>query len=66
MSPQSRKAFDDTVRDPEFLADAARQNLDVNTPMTGAKVDELIAELYATPQEVIDKTLGLIDMSTYR
>jgi tripartite-type tricarboxylate transporter receptor subunit TctC len=47
-----RAAFDATMKDPEYLAEAAQRRLDVN-PMSGAAIDKLIAELYATPPEVI-------------
>lgn len=42
-----RKAFDDTVKDADFLAEAKQRLLDVN-PMSGAEVDKLIGELYQT------------------
>jgi tripartite-type tricarboxylate transporter receptor subunit TctC len=47
-----RRAFDATMQDPEFLADANRQGLDVR-PVTGAEADALIAQVYATPPEVV-------------
>src|SRR5215467_3226026 len=47
-----RHAFDATMEDPEFLADANRQGLDVR-PMTGTAADALIAEIYATTPEVV-------------
>jgi tripartite-type tricarboxylate transporter receptor subunit TctC len=47
-----RAAFDATMRDPEFLAEAKRRGLDVN-PVSGAKIDKLIGELYATPGDII-------------
>ncbi len=47
-----RTAFDETMKDPEFLADAARQRLAV-TPMTGTDVERAIKELYQTPADVI-------------
>jgi len=47
-----RSAFDATMRDPEFLADANRQGLDVR-PVTGAAADALIAEVYATAPDVV-------------
>jgi len=42
-----RKAFDETLRDPEFLAEAARLNLEV-TPVPGERIQALIADLYRT------------------
>ena len=47
-----RAAFDDTMKDPEFLADAAQAQLDVN-PLSGAKINELVDELYKTPKDVV-------------
>ena len=48
-----RRAFDDTMRDPEFLADAAKIQADVR-PTTGEEVQKLVARVYATPRPVID------------
>jgi tripartite-type tricarboxylate transporter receptor subunit TctC len=47
-----RSAFDATMRDPEFLADADRQGFDVR-PITGAAADALIAQVYATAPDVV-------------
>ena len=47
-----RTAFDETMRDPEYLAEAKLRGLEVN-PMSGAAIDKLIAELYATPPDVV-------------
>jgi tripartite-type tricarboxylate transporter receptor subunit TctC len=47
-------AFDNTMKDPEFLAEAQRLNLDVN-PLGAGAIDQIIAELYATPKSVLEK-----------
>ena len=47
-----RAAFDATMRDPEYLAEAKQRGLEVN-PMTGAAIDKLIADLYTTPADVV-------------
>jgi tripartite-type tricarboxylate transporter receptor subunit TctC len=57
--PENRKAaliaaFDATMKDPEFLADGQKLNLDVN-PVTAKALNELLAELYATPKDVLQK-----------
>ncbi len=57
--PADRKAaliaaFDATMKDSDYLADAQRLNIDVN-PVSGAEIDKLLAELYATPKDVIRK-----------
>jgi tripartite-type tricarboxylate transporter receptor subunit TctC len=47
-----REAFAATMKDPDFLAEAARQNLDVS-PATGTEVEGLIREVYASPPEAV-------------
>lgn len=50
-----RKALADTFRDPAFLADSKRMALGVNTPKTGAQIQQLIADTYRTPPKTIDR-----------
>jgi hypothetical protein len=57
--PPDRKAalitaFERTMGDPEFLAEAQKLNLDVN-PLDARKMDGLLVELYATPRQVVEK-----------
>ena len=47
-----RRAFDQTMTDPEFLADAEKSGLDVN-PLTGEALNQLVTKLYDTPQDVV-------------
>jgi tripartite-type tricarboxylate transporter receptor subunit TctC len=54
-----RQAFEATMRDPEFLAEARQRLLDVN-PMSGAEIDKLVGELYQTPPDVIAATKAVI------
>ena len=49
-----RDAFDATMMDPEFLADAARQGLDVR-PLGGAEAQALIREVYASSPETVKR-----------
>jgi tripartite-type tricarboxylate transporter receptor subunit TctC len=49
-----RTAFDETMTDPEFIADAEKAALAIN-PLSGAAIDALLGELYATPKEVAAK-----------
>lgn len=53
-----RAAFDKTMTDPEFLAEAAKMDLTV-TPTSAAEVDRQIAELYATPPALIARAKQL-------
>jgi hypothetical protein len=47
-----RAAFDETMRDPNFLADIAKQRLKV-TPITGADMDKMIAEMKQAPKDIV-------------
>jgi tripartite-type tricarboxylate transporter receptor subunit TctC len=47
-----RDAFDATMKDPDFLADMARQKLEVR-PVPGTKLDELVQEVYGYPADVV-------------
>jgi tripartite-type tricarboxylate transporter receptor subunit TctC len=62
--PNDRKAaliaaFDKTMKDPEFLSEAQKLNLDVN-PVSAKAIDGQLAELYATPKEVLEKAAQAI------
>lgn len=57
--PEDRRAalvaaFDATMKDAEFLAEATKLSIDVN-PVSGKDIDKLLAELYATPKDVLAK-----------
>lgn len=47
-----RAAFEQTMTDPAFLADAGKVGVDV-APMKGSEILELLRGLYATPQPVV-------------
>jgi tripartite-type tricarboxylate transporter receptor subunit TctC len=50
-----RKAFQDTLKDPEFLEDIRTSKIDFDGPADGDTVAQLIKGFYATPQSVIDR-----------
>jgi tripartite-type tricarboxylate transporter receptor subunit TctC len=49
-----RAAFDATMQDPEFVAETNKVKLEVS-PTSGAEIDRLLAQVYDTPKEVIEK-----------
>ena len=49
-----RKAFDDMLKDPEFIASAARSGLPVE-PVSGLELQKLVTEMSQTPPDVIKK-----------
>ena len=55
-----RRAFDETVRDPEFLAEAVKLSVDID-PMTGAEMQEAVKQILATPKDVIVRTQAALE-----
>ena len=55
-----RKAFANLLADPAFEADLKKMNLDFENPMSGQQVEAMIARLYATPEDVLNKVNGLM------
>jgi tripartite-type tricarboxylate transporter receptor subunit TctC len=49
-----RKAFDATMADPQFQADAAKMRVDVS-PLPGATVQELVQKFYAAPKTIVEQ-----------
>jgi tripartite-type tricarboxylate transporter receptor subunit TctC len=49
-----RKAFQDTMKDPEFLADAAKSRLDID-PVTGTELENLVRGLFKLRPSMISK-----------
>lgn len=47
-----RAAFDATMKDPAFLAEAKKLDLEVR-PVSGVEVEKLIKEIYASPPDVV-------------
>lgn len=54
-----RAAFMATMTDPAFLAEAETAQLEVN-PVTGAELQQLVAEIYRTPPEVVQRAVALL------
>ncbi|MCC6887212.1 MAG: hypothetical protein IT536_01535 [Hyphomicrobiales bacterium] len=54
-----RKAFMDTMKDEEFLADAAKAQLEI-TPVSGVVVQKLVVDAYKTDPAVVRKAVELL------
>jgi tripartite-type tricarboxylate transporter receptor subunit TctC len=54
-----RAAFDATVVDSQFLADAETARIAIQ-PLSGAKVQEIVAKLYATPKAIVERAKQVI------
>jgi tripartite-type tricarboxylate transporter receptor subunit TctC len=53
-----RDAFEASLKDPDFLAEAARQKLIIN-PVSGEKIAALLDRIYASPKDVLDRVAAL-------
>jgi tripartite-type tricarboxylate transporter receptor subunit TctC len=55
-----RKAFDDTMTDPDFRAETDKINMDI-APSTGPEVQKIVDGLIATPKDVVMATKAILD-----
>ncbi|MFM1815158.1 MAG: hypothetical protein RLZ98_1853 [Pseudomonadota bacterium] len=46
-----RQAFDKTMKDPDFIADAKKSKLDLE-PVSGAELQKIVADIIATPKDI--------------
>ncbi|WP_229266789.1 tripartite tricarboxylate transporter substrate binding protein [Leptospira sp. severe_002] len=49
-----RKAFDATMKDPEFIAEADKLKIDID-PLSGVEVAELLQKIYKTPADTVER-----------
>ncbi len=54
-----RQAFEVTMKDPHFLAEAGKLDLEIS-PITAATIDEFLTDIYRTPTEVVRKAVSAI------
>jgi hypothetical protein len=54
-----RGAFDATMNDAQFLADSDKLRIDI-APLSGAKVQEIVQKLHATPKDVVQAARAAI------
>jgi tripartite-type tricarboxylate transporter receptor subunit TctC len=53
-----RDAFDATMKDKAFLAEAAKARVDIE-PVSGVKLHELLDQIYTTPKDILDRLQAL-------
>ena len=54
-----RRAFDKTMKDAGFLAEAQQLQLDVE-PTPGEEAQKIVQNMYATPKAVVDRAKKLL------
>lgn len=57
-----RRAFDATMKDAAFVAEAAKLRFDVD-PLTGEQVQALVGELAATPRDVVARVRAALEVA---
>jgi tripartite-type tricarboxylate transporter receptor subunit TctC len=55
-----RTAFDATMKDEAFLADARKRQMDLRV-MSGQEVEAAMDELFRTPSEIVERTRAILD-----
>jgi hypothetical protein len=55
-----RHAFDLTMKDPEFVADAEKLQLEIE-PLNAAEIERLLAQAYATPKSIVQQAAELLE-----
>jgi len=53
-----RRAFDETMKDPAFLAEAEKSMFDV-TPVSGEEMEQILKRAYATPKTLVERAAEL-------
>jgi tripartite-type tricarboxylate transporter receptor subunit TctC len=55
-----RQGFDATMKDPEFLGEAKRLNLDID-PVSGEEIAALVRKIYGSPADVIARAKAVLE-----
>ncbi len=58
-----RQAFEETLADPGFVAEADKIQLEIE-PMTGEAIEKMLAKAYAAPKGVVERAAELLYPST--
>ncbi len=53
-----RRAFDDTMRDPDYIAEMNAQRLEM-TPLSGEEMQKLVEEVGSLPPAILDKVKAM-------
>jgi hypothetical protein len=57
-----RKAFMETMKDPEFLAETEKLKLNID-PLPGAEVQKIVERIYATPPAQVERARAALNAS---
>ena len=54
-----RAAFEATLKDPAFIADAQKLQMEID-PLTGAQIQDLLKTAYATPRTIVQRAAQFV------
>jgi len=55
-----RTAFQETLRDPAFVSEAEKTQLEIE-PMTGEEIEAMLAKAYAAPKAIVQRAAALVE-----
>jgi tripartite-type tricarboxylate transporter receptor subunit TctC len=55
-----RRAFESALKDPEFISEAAKMQLEIE-PLTGDQIDKLLAKAYGSPKAIVQRAVELLE-----
>ena len=58
-----RQAFDATLKDPAFIAEAQKTRLEID-PLTGQQIAKMLAKAYAAPKPIVARAAALVEPSS--
>ena len=54
-----RAAFDSVMKDPDFLTEAQKEQLDIN-PVSGEQLQQIVSDIVSTPKATTDRLSAII------
>jgi tripartite-type tricarboxylate transporter receptor subunit TctC len=58
-----RTAFEQSINDPEFIAEAEKRGVDIDFT-SGAEIQDLIEKIFKTPPEVVQRMRGILESTS--
>ncbi len=54
-----RQAFEETLKDPDFIAEAEKTQLEIE-PLTGAEIEKMLVKAYGAPKTIVERAAELV------
>jgi tripartite-type tricarboxylate transporter receptor subunit TctC len=59
-----RQAFAATLKDPSFIAEADKMQLEID-PLTGTEIEKMLAKAYAAPKPIVQRAAALVEPAAH-